>query len=141
MRGVIFSLTAGIFITLHLTFNSRLSEELGVWHTTTIIHLIGFTVSLLIFLFVRDGNGRMFKEVPFLYLFGGTFGVISLFGQISAINLIGPTFAIAVLLIAQLFSAFFIESRGLFGEQKLYVNFQQIIGIVMMIIGVTVFKL
>ncbi|MDX8362812.1 MULTISPECIES: DMT family transporter [Bacillaceae] len=141
MKGLLYSLAAGIFITLQGAFNARLSDDLGPWHTTSLIHLIGFIISFVIYLFVRDGQRGGFQKTPFLYLLGGTFGVMIVFGQMTAINLIGPTFAVAVLLIAQLFSAFIIETKGLFEEQKQRITWSKLLGIALMFCGVIVFKI
>ncbi|WP_102272663.1 DMT family transporter [Cytobacillus massiliigabonensis] len=140
MRGVLFAIIAGIFISLQGVFNSRVSEELSPWHTTTMVHLVGFIFSAIIYLFVRDGS-KGFKEVPLIYVFGGMFGVVIVIGEMTAINLLGMSLAIAILLISQLLCAFMVDAKGLFGMNKIQVTVQQVIGMVMMIAGVTIFKL
>ncbi|KOP79660.1 DMT family transporter [Cytobacillus solani] len=140
MKGVLFAIIAGIFISLQGVFNSRLGEELSPWHTTTMVHLVGLTFSAIIYLFVRDGR-KGFKEVPFIYVLGGMFGVVIVVGEMTAINLLGMSLAIAILLIAQLLCAFMVDAKGLFGMNKIHVTIHQVIGMVMMIAGVTIFKL
>lgn len=141
MKGIIFSIIAGVFISLQGVFNSRMSEELSAWHTTAIVHLVGFIFSIIIYLCVRDGRSEGFREVPILYLLGGVLGIVIVFGEMKAINLLGMSFAIATILIAQLICAFIIDSRGLFGMIKTKVSFQQVIGMAMMLTGVVIFKL
>lgn len=140
MKGIIFAIIAGIFISLQGVFNSRVSEELSPWHTTTIVHLVGFILSAIIYLFVRDGR-RGFKEVPFIYVLGGMFGVVIVIGEMTAINLLGMSLAIAILLIAQLLCAFMVDVKGLFGMNKIQLTVHQVIGMGMMVAGVTIFKL
>jgi bacterial/archaeal transporter family-2 protein len=141
MKGILFSIVAGVFITLQGVFNSKVSEVLSPWHTTTIVHLIGFIFAIIIYSFVRDGKTKGFREVPFVYVLGGMFGVPIVFGEMTAINLLGMSFAIAALLIAQLICAFLVDAKGLFGISKIQVTKQQIIGMIMMIAGVVIFKL
>ncbi|WP_254778821.1 MULTISPECIES: DMT family transporter [unclassified Bacillus (in: firmicutes)] len=138
---MIFSIIAGAFISLHGVFNSRMSEELSPWHTISIVHLVGFIVAIIIYMFVRDGRVKGFGEVPFLYVLGGTFGVVIVLGEMTAIRLLGMSFAIVILLISQLLFAFIVDSNGLFGMSRLKVTFQHVIGMVMMIAGVVIFKL
>ncbi|QAS54341.1 DMT family transporter [Halobacillus litoralis] len=141
MKGALFSLLGGLCITMQGIFNARMSDEIGGWHTTSIVHLVAFSISFLIYMKVRDKKGKSFKTVPFLYLIGGTFGVVVVFSELTAIHMIGPASAIAVLLVAQIGTAFVIESKGLFGEKKVPVTFQQGLGITMMLLGVILFQL
>ncbi|WP_240733072.1 DMT family transporter [Jeotgalibacillus sp. S-D1] len=138
---MIFSIAAGLFIALHGVFNARMSETLSTWHTITMVHFIGFLVAIVIYVLKRDGRSDGFRKVPFLYLLGGTFGVIIVLGEMSAIKQLGMSFAIALLLIAQLLCAFLIDAKGLFGTKKLQITKQQLAGMVIMVIGVIVFQL
>ncbi|MFD2444581.1 DMT family transporter [Bacillus sp. CGMCC 1.16607] len=141
MKGIIFSIIAGVFISLQGVFNSKLSKVISPWHTTTIVHLVGFIFAMIIYLFVRDGKVKGFQEVPIIYAFGGMFGVLIVVGEMTAINLLGMSMAIATLLIAQLLCAFIVDMKGLFGVRKLQVTTQQLIGMAMMIAGVIIFKM
>mgnify|MGYP001156155366 CR=1 FL=1 len=141
MKGIIFSIVAGVFISLQGVFNSRLSEDLSPWHTTTIVHLVGFITSFIIFLFIRDGKSKGFREVPFAYLLGGMFGVVIVIGEMEAIKRLGMSLAIAALLLSQLICAFIIDVRGLFGVIKLKVTSQQILGMILIVTGIVIFKI
>lgn len=44
MLVVIYSLLAGIFITLQGVFNTRVSDKIGLWETTTIVHAFEFNI-------------------------------------------------------------------------------------------------
>ncbi|XXM70578.1 DMT family transporter [Lysinibacillus sphaericus] len=141
MRGALFALLGGLCITMQGIFNARMSDAIGGWHTTSIVHLAAFTIAMLIYINVRDGKGKSFRKVPFLYLIGGSFGVVVVFSELTAIHMIGPAPAIAILLVAQIGTAFVIESRGWFGEQKVPVTRRQGIGLIMMLAGVVLFQL
>ncbi|MGR9049561.1 EamA-like transporter family protein [Halobacillus litoralis] len=141
MKGALFSLLGGLCITMQGIFNARMSDSIGGWHTTSMVHLVAFTISILVYFYVRDGKGKSFKRVPSLYLIGGTFGVVVVFAELTAIKMIGPASAIAILLVAQIGTAFVIESKGWFGENKVPVTKRQGIGIAMMLVGVILFQL
>ncbi|HDR4462076.1 DMT family transporter [Bacillus cereus group sp. MYBK249-1] len=44
MKGILFAVFAGIFITLQGTFNAKLSSHIGIWSTSIITHLIGLII-------------------------------------------------------------------------------------------------
>ncbi len=141
MKGALFSLLGGLCITMQGIFNARMSDAIGGWHTTSMVHIIAFIIAISIYWNVRDGKGKSFKKVPFLYLTGGTFGVIVVFSELTAIHKIGPASAIAILLVSQILTAFIIESKGWFGEKKIPITLRQGIGLSMMLVGVVLFQL
>ena len=141
MNGIIFSILAGIFISLQGVFNTRLSDAVGLWETTTIVHGVGLLFSLLVLFFCGTGNFGKLKDVNKFYLIGGVLGVIIVFSVIKGISLLGPTFAVAILLITQLIISMIIDSFGLFGCTPIKLDFTKLIGVLVMIIGVIIFKL
>ena len=53
---------------------------------------------------------------------------------------LGPTYAIGIILIAQLVAAALIDAFGLFGSEKLNFTLKEFIGVAFMLIGIIVFK-
>lgn len=136
MKGSIFALLGGAFITLQGVANARISQDVGVWQATTVTQLVGFLLALFILISLRNKTWRNVKQVKPLYLMGGTFGAIVVFSNITAIQQIGVTVTISALLIAQLLLTFVIDSKGWFGVVKQKMKLPQFIGIGMMIAGV-----
>lgn len=141
MKGVLFAFLGGAFITLQGVANTRISNAIGTWQAASLTQLTGFLAALLIFLFVRDGTWKQFKQVKPLYLTGGALAAVIIFSNVTAIQHVGVTLTIAVLLIAQLLFTFVIDSNGWFGVVKQKVRLPQVIGIVMMVAGVVILKL
>lgn len=139
--GIIYSLLAGILISLQGVFNTRVSDKIGLWETTTIVHGIGFSFAFILMLIWGDRNFKRLGEVNKLYLLGGIFGVIIVYSVMKGISLLGPTFSVAILLITQLIFATIIDTFGLFGNPKIKFDFTKPLGILVMIIGIIIFKL
>ncbi|MCM3789665.1 DMT family transporter [Domibacillus indicus] len=141
MKGIFFAFLGGAFITLQGVANTRISDAIGTWQAASLTQLTGFLAALLVFLIVRDGTWGQFKRVKPLYLAGGTLAAIIIFGNVTAIQHVGVTLTIAVLLIAQLLFTFIIDLNGWFGVVKQKVRLPQVIGIMMMVAGVVILKL
>lgn len=141
MMGIIYSLLAGILISVQSVFNTRLSEKAGFWFTNTWVHGTGFALSLIIMLILKDGSMSKLYTVNKLYWLGGACGVIIVFSVMQGINALGPAYSVALLLITQLLVALLIDSLGLFGVDKVPLSANKLIGIGIMIAGVAVFKL
>lgn len=140
MIGFICAIISGISMTLQGVFNTRLSEKIGSWETNTIVQASGLALTLIILLFFRKGDFRAVKEVNKLYLLGGVLGVIIIYTVMMSIGGLGTTLGIGTILVAQLASAGIIDYFGIFGSEKTSFGMSQIIGIVVMIAGIIIFK-
>ncbi|WP_313892151.1 DMT family transporter [Psychrobacillus sp.] len=141
MKGIIFAILGGAFITFQGVANARISQDIGTWQATSLTQFTGFILALVIVLFVRDGKLQAFKQVKPLYLTGGAFAAIIIFSNVTAIHEIGVTLTISAILIAQLSLTFLIDSRGWFGVTKLKMKLPQFIGLAMMVVGVVILGL
>ncbi|QKS70519.1 DMT family transporter [Paenalkalicoccus suaedae] len=140
MKGLIFALLGGMFITLQGVANASISLSIGTWQAATITQLTGFLVALVVLLLMRDKGFKEFKQVKPLYLISGALASIIIFTNVTAIHLLGVTLTIAALLIAQLVVTFFVDSRGYFDIPKQKMRLPQFIGIGLMIVGVIVLQ-
>ena len=140
MIGFICAIISGISMTLQGVFNTRLSEKIGSWETNTLVQASGLALTLIILLFFRKGDFRAVKEVNKLYLLGGVLGVIIIYTVMMSIGGLGTTLGIGTILVAQLASAGIIDYFGIFGSEKTSFGMSQIIGIVVMIAGIIIFK-
>jgi transporter family-2 protein len=82
----------------------------------------------------------IFEVESKLYLLGGVIGAIIIYGVIKAMSSLGPACAVMLLLIAQLLVAYGIELFGLFGTEQVGFEIRKLIGILIMIGGIVVFK-
>ena len=141
MSGILYPLLAGIFIALQTVFNARISEKIGLWETTTYVHIVGLIVAAsLMFIFGKGSLGKL-NEVNKLYLISGAFGVVIVYSIAKGTSLVGVSLSISVLLISQLLVATLIDIFGLFGTEAIKLHFTKPLGLVLMIAGLIVFKL
>ena len=141
MIGIIFSLIAGLFISLQGVFNTRVSDKIGIWETTTIVDASGLICA--VFMMIAFGNGSIekYSEVNKFYLLGGVFGVVIIFSVMKGISILGPTLSVSIILVTQLVMATLIDSFGLFENPQIKFDFTKPLGVVIMIIGIIIFKL
>ena len=140
MFGIIFSIIAGVAMSIQGVFNSRLSEKIGLWETNTLVQGSAFVLTLIVTFIWGKGNFKEIQNANKLYLTGGIIGVIITFTVMMSILKLGPTYAISIILIAQLIAAAIIDFFGLFDSEKLGFGFTKIIGVIVMIIGIIIFK-
>lgn len=141
MAGILYSLAAGLLICLQSIFNTKASDKIGLWETTTIVHGIGFVFSLAILMVAGTGQLSKVTEVSRIYLLGGVFGVLIVFSVMKGMASLGPTYAVSLLLITQLITAMVVDSNGWFGLDKMPVTTNKLVGIVIMVVGIVIFKI
>lgn len=140
MIGIILSIISGVCMSFQGVFNTKLGEKIGMWETNVIVQGTGLILTLIILLIAGDGSFKHIKNTNKLYLAGGIIGVAIIYTVMKGISLLGPTYAIATILIAQLLSAALIDAFGWFGCEKIPFGATKIIGIIIMIVGIVVFK-
>lgn len=141
MKGILFALIAGLFVSIQLVFNARLGEKIGFWETNTFVHGSGFIFSFIILMIAGNGSFSKIGETNKLYLLGGVLGVIIVFSAMTAVSALGATYSVAILLVTQLIAATIIDSFGLFGSPIIGFDITKFLGIIIMIAGIIVFKL
>ncbi|WP_017812225.1 MULTISPECIES: DMT family transporter [Paenibacillus] len=141
MKGLLFSILAGVFLALQGVVNSRVGQDIGTWKAVMINQLGGFILAGLILVCMRGGNWRGFREVKPLYLLGGAFAAIIVFSNISAMHLVGATLTVSAVLISQLCLTFVIDSKGWFDTARKSMHLPQFVGIGIMIAGVIILRL
>lgn len=140
MHGSLFALLGGICLMLQNVANAQISRDIGTWQTATLTQATGFLVALAIALALREGAWQPFKHVHPLYLTGGAMGAVIVFSSVTAVQAIGVTMTVAVLLIAQLSMTVLIDLNGWFGVAKQAMRLPQFVGIGLMIAGVLVLQ-
>lgn len=141
MTGLIFAILAGALMAIQGVFNTRLTEGSSLWVANTVVHFSGLILCVLLWFI----NGKMpfspILKVNKLYFLGGLIGAIIVYAVIKSISTLGPSVAVMIFLSAQLIIAYLIEVFGLFGTDIVEFEIKKIIGMVIIIVGIVVFKI
>lgn len=140
MTGILFALTAGIFVALQTVFNARVGEHLGLWETTVIVHLVGLAFALVMWRLLGEGDLTRWRTLNPLYLIGGAFGVIIVYSAARGVLTLGTAMAVSVLIVTQLTVALLIDIFGLFGTPRIALDWTKPLGLLVMILGIVIYK-
>lgn len=140
MLGFLYSIIAGISMSLQGVFNTRVSEKMGTWQTNVFVQGTALIFALVILFLSKGGNFSNIKSINKIYLSGGLLAVLITYTVMKGIGSIGVTPSISTILIAQLVSAALIDCCGLFDTVYTKFSATKVIGTVVMIIGVFIFK-
>jgi bacterial/archaeal transporter family-2 protein len=138
--GLLFAIIAGSLVSLQNIFNSKVNERAGSWATTTLVLGMGFLASLTFGLLFEGGQLVNLQNMKPWYWFSGMIGVGVVVCLVQGIKLLGPTYAISIALTSQLFCALWLDSLGWLGLEKVPFTLNQLIGVLVIVGGIVVFK-
>ncbi|HEY2420061.1 MAG TPA: DMT family transporter [Neobacillus sp.] len=139
--GLLLALFAGSLVSVQNIFNSKVNEHNGTWATTTLVLGLGFLASLTFGLIFEGKHLFILQNMRPWYWISGLIGVGVVICLMQGIKLLGPTFAISIVFTAQLGFALLWDSLGWFGVDKVPFTFKQLIGVLVIVGGIVVFKL
>ncbi|OOE12617.1 DMT family transporter [Fictibacillus arsenicus] len=138
--GLFFAVLAGLLVGLQNIFNAKVNEQAGTWATTALVLGLGFLASMTLGLVFEGSSLFIMDNMKTWHWFSGLIGVGVVVCLVQGTRLLGPTYAIAIVLTSQLGFALLWDSLGWFGLEKIPFTFQQLIGVLVIAGGVIVFK-
>lgn len=139
--GLILALIGGSLVSLQNIFNNKVNERAGSWATTTLVLGMGFLASLTIGLIFEGKHMFELHNMQLWYWFSGLIGVGVVICMVQGMKSLGPTYAISIVLTSQLGSALLWDSLGWLGLDKVPFTPKQLIGVLVIVGGIVVFKL
>ena len=138
--GIIFSVIAGMAMSVQGVMNTRLGEGIGNMEANAFVQGSAFALALIVLLFYRQGSFTALGQVNKLYWLGGVLGLVITLTVMLGIKSLGTTLAISIILISQLFIAALIDAFGLMGSEKLAFGWNKYLGLALMTGGMLLFK-
>ena len=139
--GIIFSIIAGMAMSVQGVMNTRLGEGIGNMEANAFVQGSAFALALVVLLFYRQGSFAALGQVNKLYWLGGVLGLVITLTVMLGIKSLGTTLAISIILISQLFIAALIDAFGLLGSEKLAFGWNKYVGLALMTGGMLFFRL
>ena len=138
--GIIFSIIAGMAMSVQGVMNTRLGEGIGNMEANAFVQGTAFALALIVLIFWRQGSFTALGQVNKLYWLGGVLGIVITLTVMLGIKSLGTTLAISIILISQLLIAAVIDAFGLMGSEKLAFGWSKYVGLALMTGGMLLFK-
>ena len=141
MWGFIVALISGALMSIQGVFNTEVTKQTSLWVSTGWVQLSAFAVCVLAWLFTGRESVATLWQVDNKYtLLGGVIGAFITITVIQSMGALGPAKAAMLIVISQLAVAYVIELAGLFGVDKEPFEWRKILGLLIAIFGIIIFK-
>ena len=140
--GMITAMISGALMSIQGVFNTEVSKQTSMWVSASFVQLTAFVVCIIAWLLTgRDASLTSIISVsPKYLLLGGAMGAFITFTVVSSVGSLGPAKSVMFIVTAQVVCAYLIELFGLFGMERIGFEWQKVIGLILTIAGIIIFK-
>ncbi|WP_316568928.1 DMT family transporter [Neobacillus sp. YIM B06451] len=140
ITGLVLAAFSGALLSVQNVFNSKVSFRAGTKATTALVLFLGFLASFLIGFAVEGKSMFELHNMQPWYWFSGILGVGVVVSVVQAVMRLGPTYGISIVMVSQLVYALIMDSLGLMGLEKVVFSGKHLVGVLVIVAGILVFK-
>lgn len=141
MIGFFIALLSGALMSVQGVFNTQVTKTSSIWVASAFVQISAFAVCMAAwFLTDRTSFATLGKVEPKYMLLGGAIGAFITYTVIKCMEMLGPARAVMLIVIAQLIVAYVLELFGMFGVEKQPLEWRKILGMLVAITGIVIFK-
>ncbi len=142
MWGILIAILSGSLMSTQGVFNTGVTKQTSIWVAASFVQFTALIVCLAAwFITGRQGNFAALMKIDNKYmLLGGVMGAFITYTVIKSVDSLGPAVANMFIITAQLIVAYLIETFGICGTEKVPFEWKKLIGLLLIIAGIIVFK-
>lgn len=141
MIGIFIALISGALMSIQGVFNTEVTNKTSIWVANSWVQFTAFLFCIGIWFFTGRNSFTGLFQVEHKYsLLGGVIGVFITYTVIRSMDSLGPARSVLLIVVAQLAVAYGIELFGIFGVEKQPFEWKKMIGLLLSIVGIIVFK-
>lgn len=139
--GIIIALISGALMSIQGVFNTKVTEQSSMWVAAGWVQFSAFLTCLGIWLFTgRQPVGDLLQVTPKYVLLGGVIGALITYTVVKSMSGLGPAQAALLIVVSQIIVAYCIELFGLFGVEKADFQWRKLIGALVAVAGIVIFR-
>jgi len=139
---MLLSILSGALMSIQGVFNTGVTKQSSIWVASGFVQFSALLVCVAAWFFTgKQGTVVSLFSIDNKYmLLGGAMGAFITYTVIKGVEMLGPAKANMFIIVTQLLVAYLIELFGLFGTQKASFDMSKLIGMLLLVAGVIVFK-
>ncbi|HCT92113.1 MAG TPA: hypothetical protein DF613_12170 [Lachnospiraceae bacterium] len=139
--GYLIAALSGILMSLQGILNTEVTKQTSVWVSAAWVQVTALAVSVIAWKVTGGSSFLAIKDVtPRYMLLGGVIGAFITITVIISMGSVGPAQATMFIVVAQVIFSWLVELMGLFGVEKTPFSWSKVVGMVLAIAGMIIFK-
>lgn len=139
--GFLIALLSGALMSVQGVFNTEVTKASSMWVANCWVQITAFLVCLIAwFATGRESFAKLFSMNNKYMLLGGVIGAFITYTVIKSVATLGPAKSALLIVVSQLAVAYLIELFGLFGMEKVDFEWKKLVGLLIAIAGIFIFK-
>lgn len=141
MWGFLVALISGALMSIQGVLNTEVTKQTSIWVSAGWVQLTAFLTCIILWFWDgRSPISAILQVRPWYMLAGGLIGAFITYTVIKSMDGLGPAKATLLIVVTQIIVAYGIELFGLFGVDKSPFEWKKLIGAVIAIAGIVVFR-
>ena len=141
MWGILVALISGALMSIQGVFSTEVTKQSSIWAAAGWVQLSAFVTCVLLYFFTGRGEIMGMFSVDRKYmLLGGVMGAFITWTVIKSMDGLGPAKATLLIVVTQIIVAYGIELFGLFGVERAGFEWKKLIGALIAIAGIVIFR-
>ena len=141
MWGILVALISGALMSIQGVFNTEVTKQSSIWAAAGWVQLSAYVTCVLLYFFTGRGEIMGMFSVDRKYmLLGGVMGAFITWTVIKSMDGLGPAKATLLIVVTQIIVAYGIELFGLFGVERAGFEWKKLIGALIAIAGIVIFR-
>ncbi len=139
--GIIIALISGLLMSVQGVFNTGVTKTTGMWVCNCFVQFTALLAGMVMWYVTdRQSFSKLTEVTPKYMLLGGIIGTAITYTVIKSMDILGPARAVMIIVVSQVFVAYVIELFGMFGVEKVEFEFRKLLGMLLSIGGIVLFK-
>lgn len=140
--GYIIALISGALMSVQGVFNTGVTKNTSMWVCNCFVQFTALLAGLVVWFFAdRSSFIGITKVSPKYMLLGGIIGTAITYTVVKSMASLGTAKSVMVIVVSQVVVAYVIELLGMFGVEKADFEMKKVIGVLLAIAGIILFKL
>ncbi|MCC8060401.1 MAG: DMT family transporter [Clostridiales bacterium] len=141
MWAFLIALLSGAMMSIQGVLNTEATKQTGIWVAAGWVQMTAFFTCVALWFFGDGSSPAAILQVrPWYMLCGGIIGAFITFTVIRSMDGLGPAKATLLIVVTQILVAYGIELLGLFGVEKAPFEWKKLIGALIAIAGIVIFR-
>lgn len=141
MLGFLVALISGALMSIQGVLNTEATKQTGIWVAAGWVQLTAFLTCILLWFWGdKSPVGAILQVRPWYMLTGGVIGAFITYTVIKSMDGLGPAKATLLIVVTQIIVAYGIELFGFFGVDKAPFEWKKLVGALIAIAGIVVFR-